>query len=243
MSQILGFFSFRTPGNLKRSPYLRFREWFGIALAIISLVSAYFVYQQSAVPVRARVKSIEDQCQELRKKGEKARRDRNQLELEQKNYSKVVDQLKAFETNNFLDARSGQLALIDEINSLSRKNGIQILETITFLAKKPVVDEKASSLGTPRKTTDQTRSGKTKSLIFPTFTVKFSVAGDYRKLRLFVHDLETSRQFLVLNLLSVSPETKTKGSGRAGFSNNTGSTSLNPDDITLDLELTAYYRQ
>lgn len=241
MNQMLGFFSFRTPGSLKRTSFLRFREWFGIFLAVISLAGAYVVFQKIAMPVQARVKSIEDQCQELRKKGEKARRDRNQIELEQKNYAKVVDKLKDFEGDNFLDARAGQLALIDEINALSRKNGIQLIETVSFQAKKPT-DEKSGSVGTVKRTTDQSRSGKTKSLVFPTFSVKFSIAGDYRKLRLFVHDLETSRQFLVLNLLTVSPEVKNKGQGRAGF-NNGGSPTLNPDDITLDLELTAYYRQ
>lgn len=242
MNQVLGFFSLRTPGNLKRTAYLRFREWFGIAVAVISLIGAYLVYQNIAMPVRARIKAIEDQCQELRKKGEKARRDRNQIELEQKNYARVVDKLKTFEAGNFLDARAGQLALIDEINALSRKNGVQLVETVSFQAKKPVED-KTGGTGTVRRTTEQTRAGKGKSLVFPTFTVKFSIAGDYRKLRLFVHDLETSRQFLVLSLLSVSPEAKAKGAGRPGFSNGSAGFSQNPDDITLDLELTAYYRQ
>lgn len=241
MNQILGLFSFRTPGSLKRTSFLRFREWFGIFVAVISLVGAYVVYQQIAMPVRARVKAIEDQCQELRKKGEKARRDRNQIELEQRNYAKVVDKLKDFEARYFLDSRAGQLALIDEINALSRKNGIQLMDTVNFQAKKPG-EEKSGSAGTVRRTTEQSRTGKTKSLVFPTFTVKFSIAGDYRKLRLFVHDLETSRQFLVLNLLTVSSENKSRGAVRAGF-NNGATATFNPDDITLNLELTAYYRQ
>ena len=240
MNQILGFFSLRTPGNLKRTSYLRFREWFGILVAVISLVGAYVVYQNIAMPIRDRIRTIENQCQELRNKGEKARRDRNQIELEQKNYVKVIDKLKEFENGNFLDARSGQLALIDEINALSRKNGIQLVDNITFQSKKPI-EEKAGPL--PPKTAEPTRSGKTRSLVFPTFTVKFSIAGDYRKLRLFVHDLETSRQFLVLSLLSVSPEGKSKTPGRPGFSAVPSTVSQNPDDITLDLEMTAYYRQ
>jgi hypothetical protein len=239
MNQILGWFSFRSPGNLRRTPYLRFREWFGIVIAVISLIGAYFVYQNIAMPVRARIRAIEDQCQELRKKGEKARRDRNQIELEQKNYIKVIDRLREFENGNFLDARVGQLALIDEINALSRKNGVQLVENVTFLTKKPTEDKSGATV----RTTEQPRASKTKSLVFPTFTVKFSIAGDYRKVRLFVHDLETSRQFLVLNLLTVSPESKAKTPGRQGFSSNSTDIGQNPDDITLDLELTAYYRR
>lgn len=238
MKKLLSGISFKSAGNIRRTPYLRIREWFGVGVAALSLIGAYLVYQNIAQPDRAKVRQLEKECQELRQKGEKARIERAKIEREQLLYAKAVNKLKEFETNNFLDQRSGQLALIDEVNELSRRNTVRLADTVTFTAVDPQAEAQAQSAENKRVV--QTKSGKGRSLVFPTFTVKFSISGDYRKIRTFVHDLETSRQFLVLKLLTVSNEEKKKAKGREGF----GSVSTgNPDDITLDLELTAFYRR
>lgn len=239
MSQLRDFLSFRSPGRIHRTSFFRIREFFGITLVVLALIGAYLVNQNIAEPVRARVRGLEKQIQEQQNRGVKARQERIQIERDQKLYKDVVQKLKEFEANNFLDARSGQLALIDEVNALARKNKIRLADTVSFQTADPTDDEKNAQAALKQRVI-QTKTEKG-SLIFPTFTVKFAISGDYRQIRAFVHDLEESRQFLVLKLLTVTPE-KTGPAGRNGFSGQSAPVG-SPDDITLSLEMTAFYRR
>ncbi|MFQ3583296.1 MAG: hypothetical protein SNJ49_15525, partial [Chloracidobacterium sp.] len=72
--------------------------------------------------------------------------------------------------------------------------------------------------------------------------VKFGIAGSYRNIRRFVHGLEQSRQFILLELLSLTPEGMEIKPGGALDVAATGMPASTSGDIALTLALTAYFR-
>jgi hypothetical protein len=228
-------------GVSARGAYLRPIEIAGVAILVVAGLGAYALYQNVAAPSYARVRELDKQCQDLKTKAEKLREDRLQAERDQKSLGSALNEIKRFEETALLERRAGQLALIDEINALARKTNVRIPESIAFEA----ADGAADAAAAPGRS--QTKKDDKRPSRYPTLNVAFGVVGSYQQLRQFIRGLEQSRQFVILNLLTVEPNTDgaaaapaaALGAGGLPANPNAG---VNPNDISVGLSLTAYFR-
>jgi hypothetical protein len=114
---------------------------------------------------------------------------------------------------------------LNEINTLARKNGVQLASGIEMRLQEVEQpgDEKSSR-----------KSSKEKEAlnVFPRMLVHFEVAGQYSNLRSFISQLEKSNQFLLLD--SVNLTSAEAGEGRGGSGGGSG--------INLSINLSAYFQ-
>ncbi len=214
--------------TLVRSHYLRLPEWLGLGILACSLVGAIIGYQTFVLPLNDQIGALALETRELRRQAEKARLERQHIEQETAALSAAVENWRRFERERLRDTRRGQLALIDEINALARKHSVKLTDTISFAL-------------TDRQNTAPPSSGGNSARIqsYPSFDVKFGITGSYRNIRHFIHALEQSRQFLLLQLLSLNPGDANLSVPAQPVAEKTLAGS---GELTVTLTLTAYFR-
>ncbi len=184
--------------QLKRAPALNvigLPELIGLAGAVLlalMTVSAYFYFY---LPADSRLKSLQ--------------RERDQLQIQQRTSEKLysdttstseaVDQrvssVKDFEDRWLAVSGPGRLALYTEINDIIRNNGLRNTAGPTYAPLEPIGSK---SQGQATDNSEKQGIAKWQST-YPGILVSVTVEGPYQRVRHFVHDIEASHHFLIIN--------------------------------------------
>ena len=193
--------------QLKRSPGLRIigvPELLGLSLAVLLALITIFAYFYFLAPANSRKKLAELERERLQ----------GQLQASQINFregtdaSAAVDKinasLKDFEGNRLAPPGTGRMSLYAELNDLIRSNGLRNTSGPSYSPLAP--------LGTkgqvqPTASAEQQSNAKWQS-IYPGISVSLTVEGPYQSVRHFVRDIETSRQFLIVNAVELEGVTQ-----------------------------------
>ena len=114
---------------------------------------------------------------------------------------KITQSLDDFESKQLLAANRGRMSLYDSLNLLIRKNGLRNTSGPTYTPLEPA-GSKAGAAGT--------RTANTKwQSIYPGIAIGVTVEGQYPNLRRFIQDLETNKQFVIINSVELERATET----------------------------------
>ena len=197
--------------QLRRAPGLNvlgLPELIGLAAAVLIALITVFAYFYFYVPAHSRLRSVQSE------------RDRLQAQLRSSelnlkgitNTREAVDRLDAslrdFESNWLAVSAQGRLSLYSELNTLIRSNGLRNTSGPTYTALEQL-GSKAQVQATA--SADKQSSAKWQS-IYPGIAVSVTVEGPYQNVRHFVRDIETSRQFLIINAVELESLTQSGAS-------------------------------
>ncbi|HEY5885597.1 MAG TPA: GspMb/PilO family protein, partial [Pyrinomonadaceae bacterium] len=161
--------------------------------ALVLLSYLYFL-----VPARSRIASLNG--------------DRNQLQVNlktlggfidiedktQQTVDRVAASLNDFESRNLPRQDQGRMELYDELNQLILKNGLRNTSGPTYTTLDPSGTKSVSG-----------KSVATKwQSFYPGVAVLVTVEGQYQNLRRFIHDIERSKQFVVINEVELQRATQ-----------------------------------
>jgi FtsZ-binding cell division protein ZapB len=205
-----------------------------MAVWVLCLAGVVTGYQMLLEPLNQRLSRISRETSNLRRQTENLRMERQRLEQEAAAFNGAMENWRRFERELLRDARVGQLALIDEINALARKHDVKLTDTVAFL----LTDQNKGPAAGASSREPQNQFIQS----YPTFEVKLGITGNYRNIRRFIHALEQSRQFLLLQLLSFTPGERPSPSGGMPSGAVMGENPANPNELTIALSLTAYFR-
>lgn len=201
-------------------------EIIGLAGALFILVLVVVSYLYFLVPARSRRATLELERARLQSQL------RNSQDLLARGQStdatvhSITQSLEAFETAGLVDANRGRMGLYDSLNSLIRKNGLRNTSGPSYTPLEPV-GSKASP---------GARAANTKwQSIYPGIAISVTVEGPYQNLRRFVRDIETSRQFVIINTVELERATESSGASETGAAG----ASL----VSLRLEMTTYFQR
>ncbi|MDQ1638568.1 MAG: hypothetical protein QOF62_1907 [Pyrinomonadaceae bacterium] len=201
-------------------------EIIGLAGALLILVLVVVSYLYFLVPARSRRAALELERARLQSQL------RNSQDLLTRGRStdatvqSITQSLEAFETAGLVDANRGRMGLYDSLNSLMRKNGLRNTSGPSYTPLEPVGAK--ASLGS--------RAANTKwQSIYPGIAISVTVEGPYQNLRRFVRDIETSKQFVVINTVELERATESSSSAETG--------SAGSSLVSLRLEMTTYFQR
>ncbi len=201
------------------------------ALAGSSFVLALvlFSYLYFLVPARSRIASLKADRQQIETNIKTLGGVVNKDQGTQQTVDTVVASLGEFETKYLLRQDRGRLHLYEELNQLIIKNNVRNTSGPTYTTL-DTTDAKAAS----------GKSVVTKwQSFYPGINVMVTVEGQYQDIRRFIHDIERSRQFVVINQVelqraqqdNVPVSTEESGSGtRASL-------------VTLQLNMATYFQR
>jgi Tfp pilus assembly protein PilO len=201
-------------------------EIIGLAGALLILVLVIVSYLYFLVPARSRRAALELERARLQSQL------RNSQDLLTRGRSidatvhNITQSLDAFETAGLVDANRGRMGLYDSLNSLIRKNGLRNTSGPSYTPLEPVGS----------KTSPGAKAANTKwQSVYPGIAISVTVEGPYQNLRRFVRDIETSKQFIVINTVELERATESSGASETVSTGNSM--------VSLRLEMTTYFQR
>jgi Tfp pilus assembly protein PilO len=222
-------------GNL---PFAREQRILGLAeiialagsLLILLLVVVSYLY--FLVPANLRLGALQSERSRLQTQVGTSQALVRQGETTEAAVQKITQSLDYFENQQLLGADRGRMGLYDSLNVLIRKNGLRNTSGPTY-APLEAAGSKAGATGT--------KSANTKwQSIYPGIAISVTVEGQYQNLRHFIRDLESNKQFVIINSVELERSTETNSLTSAeGESANAPRGAL----VSLRLEMSTYFRR
>jgi len=197
--------------QLRRAPGLNvlgLPELIGLAGAVLILLITVFAYFYFYVPAHSRLRSVQSERDRLQAQLRSSEVNFKQTTTTREAVDKIDASLRDFESNWLAVSARGRLLLYSELNNLIRSNGLRNTSGPTYTALEPL-GSKSQVLATA--SADKQSSAKWQS-IYPGIAVSVTVEGLYQDVRHFVRDIETSRQFLIINAVELESLTQSGAS-------------------------------
>ena len=197
--------------QLRRAPGLNalgLPELIGLAGAVLILLITIVAYFYFYVPANSRRKSAELERARLQAQVSSSEATFAGTTSATQKIKEIGASLKDFESNWLASISQGRLSLYSELNDLIRSNGVRNTSGPSYTPLQPL-GTKAQVQATA--TADKQSTAKWQS-IYPGIAVSVTVEGPYQNVRHFVRDLETSRQFLIINAVELESLTQTGSS-------------------------------
>ena len=234
-------------GSRQRS-ILGLPEIVALGVAGLLLFTTLFAYFYFLLPERSRLRRAGEERaklqNELRLSTEGIRREENT----QASVEKILGSLQEFETRNLVSREEAGTAVIEELNTLMRRNNLRITTGVSFVQFEEV-DPNAPPQQRALTTTGAVRAIQN---VFPGVGVNLTVEGTYASLRRFIRDVEADRRFIVINAVELEGVTDT-GSRAAAVVAEPGVEGATPPAVatspsrgtlvSLQLNMAAYFRR
>ena len=206
----------------------------GGALMLLVVIIGYFYF---LLPAKSRVASLLLDRDRLQKQLRFTRDDADRGLDTKATVLKITESLAKFEDNGLVERNEGRMILYEELNQLIRKNGLRNTSGPTYTALEP--------LGS--KNQEQATAGGAKSAaakwqsIYPGIAVNVTIEGQYQNLRHFVRDIESSKQFIIINAVELERATESNAPPTAESSPlKSGSGSAL---VSLRLDMATYFQR
>ena len=179
-------------------------EVFALVCALLLVLVTVFAYFYFYLPAGSRAKSVELERSRLQGllQASSTQLDENQTTNEV--VHKISASMNDFEENYLAAASSGRMALYNVLNNLIRSNGIRNTAGPTYSPLDPVGTKTQAQ---PTLSAEKQSNAKWQT-IYPGVAVSVTVEGAYQNIRHFVRDIETSRQFLLINAIELERVTQ-----------------------------------
>jgi Tfp pilus assembly protein PilO len=196
----------------------------GFVLALVLLSYLYFL-----VPARARIASLNADRKQLQTNLQTLDTVVNTDRGTERTVSEVASSLSTFETEHLMRQDQGRMALYEELNQLIIKNGVKNTSGPTYTTLDPA--------GT-KSTSGKSVTTKWQSF-YPGVAVMVTVEGQYQNVRRFIHDVERSKQFVVINEVELQRATQNSAPASAEEPGSGAQGSL----VSLQLNMTTYFQR
>ena len=169
------------------------------SLMLLLLVIVSYLY--FLVPARNRLEALQLERSRLQMQLLNSKDIVRQGETTEATVQKITQSLDYFESNQLVAASRGRMGLYDSLNQLIRKNGLRNTSGPTYTPLEPA--------GAKTSTSGSISANSKWQSIYPGIAISVTVEGQYQNLRRFIRDLETSKQFVIINSVELERATET----------------------------------
>lgn len=207
-------------------------EIIGLAGSVLILLLVAVSYLYFLVPANSQLVGLQAQRSLLQARVKDLQSVVKLGESTEVSVQKISQSLDEFESEHLLGPDRGRIGLYDSLNVLIRKNGLRNTSGPTYTTLESS-NSKASSTGS--------RSANTKwQSVYPGIAISVTVEGQYQNLRRFIRDLETDKQFIIINSVELERSTETNNVLPA---EGEPATSARVSPVSLRLEMTTYFQR
>ncbi|HEX8180432.1 MAG TPA: GspMb/PilO family protein [Pyrinomonadaceae bacterium] len=225
--------------STRRTGALGVPEIIALAAAALLLLVALAAYSFYLVPQRNRLAALGQERERL----ERSLHDATQVEQTHKDknaiVADIVQSLDRFETGTLAERDASSTGIIEELNQKTARNALARAQ-FSFTHQQELTAEQLQQQQQRLLTggTSETAArGQRRQSVFPGIDISLTVEGSYANVRHFIHDVEASRRFIVID--SVELESVTDASATRTAESNVGRNQL----VSLRLDLSAYFRR
>ena len=170
-------------------------ELIGLAGAALIAILTIFAYFYFYLPAQSRLTNLQLERDRLQAFLRTSQGNLQQNTSVREQVDKITASLSNFETNWLANASSGRMSLYATLNDLIKSNGLRNTAGPSYTSLDPI-----GSKAQVQATTNAEKQTNAKwQTIYPGIAVSVTVEGPYQRVRHFVRDIESSRQFLIIN--------------------------------------------
>lgn len=201
----------------------------GLLLVLVVVSYLYFL-----APARSRLEGLTLERSRLQSQLKSSQAVVREGQSTEATVQAITQSLEVFESQRLLSSDSGRLGLYDGLNQSIRKNGLRNTSGPTYTPLEPG-GQKPGATGS--------KSGASKwQSIYPGIAISLTVEGPYQSLRRFVRDIETNKQFIIINGVELESSTETSNPAPAeGEGSPAGSARATV--VSLRLEMATYFKR
>jgi len=198
----------------------------GSALVAVLVVISYLYF---LVPARTKLQTAEAERARLQAFLGNYRSEVRDEQTTESTVRSITDSLDRFESEQLFSRTQGRMDLYGELNLLIRKNALRNTSGPSYTALEPAGTKNTGA-------TSKSANSKWQS-IYPGIAITVTVEGQYANLRRFIHDIEASKLFVIIN--AVELERADTSSSTAAQSEGSQRTSL----VSLRLDMATYFQR
>lgn len=207
-------------------------ELIGLAGSMLIVVLVIVSYLYFLVPARSRLSTLQLERSRLQTELRNTQEVVRHGQTTEATVQNITQSLDTFESKRLLSANPGRMGLYDSLNELIRKNGLRNTSGPTYAPLDPTTSKNGAN---------GTRSTNTKwQTIYPGIAVSLTVEGPYQNLRRFVRDIETNKQFVIINSVELERSTETNSSASTEGG---PATETRGSLVSLRLEMSTYFQR
>ena len=232
--------------QIRRAPVLNIiglPELIGLAGAALIALITLFAYFYFYLPAHSRLTSLELERDRLQGQLRASQSNLQTNTTVREEVDRITASMQDFESNWLPVAASGRLSLYSTLNNLIKSNGLRNTAGPSYTALEPLGSKTQVQ---PTASAEKQSITKWQS-IYPGIAVSVTVEGPYQRVRHFVRDIETSRQFLIINAVEletvsqsgVPTEVAPLRPGAAPGATGGGRSTL----VSLRLEMATYFQR
>jgi Tfp pilus assembly protein PilO len=200
----------------------------GSALVALLVIISYLYF---LVPARARLQAAETERTRLQSFLGNYRTEVRDEQTTESAVRNITESLDRFETGQLFSRTQGRMDLYGELNLLIRKNALRNTSGPSYTALDPAGAKNTA-------VTSKSANNKWQS-IYPGIAITVTVEGQYGNLRRFVHDIEASKLFVIINAVELERATDTNSPAPAEGEGGSQRNSL----VSLRLDMATYFQR
>lgn len=216
-------------------------ELIGLAGAALIAILTIFAYFYFYLPAQSRLTSLELERNRLQSFLRSSQNNLQQNTSVREQVDKITGSMSRFESNWLANASTGRMSLYATLNELIKSNGLRNTAGPSYTPLEPIGSKTQVNASADKQTNAKWQS------IYPGIAVSVTVEGPYQRVRKFVRDIESSRQFLIINEVElesvtqsgVNTEPAPVMSGRGTAPTPGGRATL----VSLRLEMATYFQR
>jgi hypothetical protein len=174
-------------------------ELIGLAGAAFLAITVVFAYLYFYLPANAHLKSAELELKTLNGQRQKSDSALQEGISTKDRVDKIHASIERFETNWLPMPGSGRMSLYTVLNNLIKSNGLRNTAGPSYSP----LEVLGTKTGVQPTITAEKQSNAKWQSIYPGVAVTVTVEGAYPNVRHFVRDIESSRQFLIINAIEL----------------------------------------
>jgi hypothetical protein len=221
-------------------------EIIGLAAAGLLLLAALVSYFYFLLPARSRLQQAGEDRTKLQNELRVATEGQKLNESTQASVEEIIGSLQDFEARNLVSRNEAGTAVIEELNTLIRRNALRITTGVSFTQFDVAATTNAPAGQGQQRAPVTTGAVRPIQDVFPGVGVSLTVEGRYENLRHFIRDVEADRRFIVINAVELEGITDTNAT-RAAVGVPGASPALpsarGATLVSLKLNMAAYFRR
>ena len=216
----------------RRQGALGVAEILGLAVAGFTVLLVLISYFYFLVPAQSRLNGALLERDRLRK----------QVAMSQDQYTigmgtkatveKITDSLNDFEKIRLIERSGGRMLLYEDLNQLISKNGLRNTAGPSYTTLEPLGTKTAAAASAAASNTAATKWQS----VYPGIAVNVTVEGQYANVRHFVRDIESAKQFIIINAVELERATETNTQPTESGKSGNGL-------VSLRLDLAVYFQK
>lgn len=227
----------RSPARVRRVRFgargsmLGVTEVIALAGSAVILLVVVISYVYFLVPSRSKLTSLQLERSRLQTQLHNSQEVVQGGQTTQESVVAIAQSLDDFENQRLINSAKGRMELYDVMNELIRKNGLRNTSGPTYTPLESIGTKNAA--GATKSTSTKWQSA------YPGISINLTVEGQYQNLRRFIRDIESNKQFIIINGVELERATETRAAAAAEES----AAKLSAAPVSLRLDLATYFQR